>query len=42
LMRAIILRGASWPDFWLHLVVLSAMGLALFALCALRFKKKIA
>ena len=42
LMRAIILRGASLEEFWFHLAMLSGMGLALFALCALRFKKKIA
>jgi ABC-2 type transport system permease protein len=42
LMRAIVLRGASLADFWLNLVVLSGMGFALFALCALRFKKRIA
>jgi ABC-2 type transport system permease protein len=41
LLRAIILRGASLQEFWTHLVVLSAMGLTLFALCALRFKKRI-
>jgi hypothetical protein len=41
-MRAIILRGASLAEFWLNLVVLSGMGLALFALCALRFRNKIA
>jgi hypothetical protein len=40
-MRAIILRGATLADFWLNLVILSAMGFALFAFCALRFKKKI-
>jgi ABC-2 type transport system permease protein len=42
LMRAIILRGASLAEFWFHIVMLSAMGVALFALCALRFKRKIA
>jgi ABC-2 type transport system permease protein len=42
LMRAVVLRGATLADFWVNLVVLSGMGLALFALCALRFKKKIA
>lgn len=42
LMRAIVLRGASLADFWLNLVVLTGMGVALFALCALRFKKRIA
>jgi ABC-2 type transport system permease protein len=42
LMRAIILRGASLGEFSRHLAILSAMGLGLFALCALRFKNKIA
>jgi len=42
LMRAIILRGASLQEFWLHLATLAGMGLGLFALCALRFKQKIA
>src|SRR5437016_6812019 len=42
LARAVILRGASLADFWQHLVILTAMGLALFSLCALRFNKKIA
>jgi ABC-2 type transport system permease protein len=42
LMRAIVLRGASLADFWVNLVVLSGMGLAMFALCALRFQRRIA
>jgi ABC-2 type transport system permease protein len=42
LMRAIVLRGASLTEFWLNIVVLAAMGLGLFTLCALRFKNKIA
>jgi ABC-2 type transport system permease protein len=42
LMRAIILRGASLVEFWRHLAVLIAMSIALFAFCALRFKRKIA
>jgi ABC-2 type transport system permease protein len=42
LMRAIILRGAGLLEFWLHLVVLAVMGAILFALCALRFQRKIA
>ncbi len=42
LARAVILRGASLADFWPHLGILTAMGFALFALCALRFKRKIA
>jgi len=42
LLRAIILRGASLPDFWSHLAILSVMAFALFVICALRFKRKIA
>ena len=42
LLRAIILRGATLADFWSHLAMLGAMGAALFALCALRFRQKIA
>jgi len=42
LMRAIILRGASLTEFWPHLAILSGMGIGLFALCALRFRQKIA
>src|SRR5881398_3917418 len=41
LLRAIILRGASLADFWSHLVILIAMSIALFCICALRFRKKI-
>jgi ABC-2 type transport system permease protein len=42
LMRAIILRGATLGEFGFHLTVLTLMGAGLFALCALRFKQKIA
>jgi ABC-2 type transport system permease protein len=42
LERAIVLRGAGLGDFWLNIVVLGGMGLALFSLCAARFKQKIA
>jgi ABC-type multidrug transport system permease subunit len=42
LMRAIILRGATLFEFWRHLLILAVMGLALFAVCALRFQKKLA
>jgi ABC-2 type transport system permease protein len=42
LMRAIILRGATLAEFWLNVVVLAGMGLALFSLCAIQFKRKIA
>jgi ABC-2 type transport system permease protein len=40
LMRAIILRGASLGEFWRHLVILSAMGAALFFWCALRYQRR--
>src|SRR3989440_10319653 len=42
LMRAIILRGANLFEYWQNLVVLILMSNLLFALCALRFRKKIA
>jgi ABC-2 type transport system permease protein len=42
LERALVLRGASLGDFWFNLVMLAAMGLVLFSLCALRFRRKIA
>ena len=42
LTRAIVLRGATATEFGRHLVVLAIMGVALFSLCALRFKKKLA
>jgi ABC-type transport system involved in multi-copper enzyme maturation permease subunit len=40
-MRAIILRGATFLELWRNLLVLAVMGAAFFALCALRFKRKI-
>lgn len=42
LMRAIMLRGAGFPDYWRHFAILAAMGAVLFSLCALRFKQRIA
>jgi ABC-2 type transport system permease protein len=42
LMRAVVLKGAAFADFWRHLVVLGVMGTALFLWCALRFRRKIA
>jgi ABC-2 type transport system permease protein len=42
LMRAIMLRGANFDDYWRHYAILAAMGGVLFSLCALRFKQKIA
>ncbi|MEI6350597.1 MAG: ABC transporter permease [Verrucomicrobiota bacterium] len=41
LIRAIILRGAVFSEFWPSLAVLVAMAFGLFSLCALRFKSKI-
>ena len=42
ILRAVILRGADLIDFAPHLGILTVMGIALFAFCALRFQKKIA
>ncbi len=42
LQRAIVLRGATLADFWVNVVVLAGMGLGVFSLCALQFRKKIA
>ncbi|HUE40789.1 MAG TPA: ABC transporter permease [Chthoniobacterales bacterium] len=41
LMRAIILRGANFFEYWPHLLILIIMSVVLFALCALFFRKKI-
>jgi len=41
LMRAIILRGAHFFEYWPHLLILVIMSIVLFVLCALRFRKKI-
>jgi ABC-type multidrug transport system permease subunit len=41
LMRAIILRGASFVEYWPALGILSLMAVLLFCVCALRFRKKI-
>lgn len=42
LMRAIVLRGAVFADYWPQIAVLVFMAAVLFSLCALRFKKKAA
>ncbi len=42
LMRAIILRGAHFFEYWPNLAILVVMSILLFILCALRFRKKIA
>src|SRR4051794_2740906 len=41
LIRAIILRGASFFEYWHSLAIMSAMAAFLFCVCALRFRKKI-
>ncbi|MEP6602329.1 MAG: ABC transporter permease [Spartobacteria bacterium] len=41
LARAIILRGATFLEYWPHLMILIIMSILLFVLCALRFRKKI-
>jgi ABC-type multidrug transport system permease subunit len=41
LMRAIILRGASFLEYWPHLIILIIMSILLFCFCALLFRKKI-
>jgi drug efflux transport system permease protein len=41
LMRAIILRGATFLEYWRALAIMTAMSIALFSVCALRFRKKI-
>jgi len=41
LMRAIILRGAHFFEYWPYLVILIVMSILLFVFCALMFRKKI-
>jgi len=41
LMRAIILRGATFFEYWHALAIMSVMAVLLFCVCALRFRKKI-
>ncbi|MBI3650164.1 MAG: ABC transporter permease [Acidobacteria bacterium] len=42
IIRGIILRGATLLDLWQPVTTLAVMGLVLFVLSALRFRKKIA
>src|SRR5438045_1733758 len=41
LVRAIILRGANFFEYWQSLSIMSGMAVVLFCVCALRFRKKI-
>ncbi len=39
--RGVILRGAGWSELWVHSIVLWSMGVALFALSMLKFRKRL-
>jgi ABC-2 type transport system permease protein len=39
--RGVILRGAGWPELWQHAVVLWAMGLSVFGMSMLKFRKRL-
>lgn len=39
--RGVILRGAGWGELWIHSAVLWGMGIALFALSMLKFRKQL-
>jgi ABC-type multidrug transport system permease subunit len=41
LSRAIILRGATFLEYWPSLGTMTAMAVLLFSVCALRFRKKL-
>lgn len=41
LVRAIILRGATFLEYWPSLGIMAAMAVFLFCVCALRFRKKL-
>ncbi len=41
LMRAIILRGAEFAEYWRSLAILTGMAVSLFFLCSLRFRRKL-
>lgn len=41
LMRAIILRGANFFEYYRSLGIMTGMAILLFCICALRFRKKI-
>jgi len=42
LLRGIVLRGATFADFSTEIEILAAMGLTLFVLCALRYRRNLA
>jgi ABC-2 type transport system permease protein len=40
--RGVILRGASWPELWLHAAVLWSMALVMLVIATLRVRKQLA
>jgi ABC-2 type transport system permease protein len=42
LLRGVVLRGGDFADFSRHIAILAGMGVGLFLLCALRYRKNIA
>ncbi len=41
LVRGVLLRGASFRDLWVQLVVLAAYGIVILALATLRFHRRL-
>lgn len=41
LFRSIVLRGASFAEYWPSMAILAGMAVGLFLLCSVRFKRKI-
>jgi ABC-2 type transport system permease protein len=41
LMRAIILRGANFLEYWPSLAIMLGMAVLLFCVCSLRFRTKV-
>jgi ABC-2 type transport system permease protein len=39
--RGVILRGAGWPELWIHSIVLWLMGIVIFTLAMLKFHKRL-
>jgi ABC-2 type transport system permease protein len=39
--RGVILRGAGWSELWLHNIVLWGMGLGIFALSVMTYRKRV-
>ena len=40
--RGVILRGAGWPELWLHAVVLWGMAIGMLVISMLSFHKRLA